>query len=1138
MTLGFEAVNRPMGDAIPRFQSPKFSCLLIVVLLFLLGLSTGAWSQISVTTFHNDNSRTGQNTQETVLTPANVNSAQFGKLFTISVDGHVFAQPLYLAAVQNIAGGTHRVLYIATQHGSLFAIDADTGAILWQKSFINPAAGINTVSPSDVSCTDITPESSITSTPVIDPSSGTIYLLVKTNENGQFFQRLHAIDVAAGAEKFGGPVAIAATVNGSGDHGETVTFNPLTQHNRPGLLLQNGHIVMGWASYCDNPPYHGWVMSYRASTLAQEAVLNLSPNGTFAGVWMSGDGIAADANENYYLASGNGSYSGPASGNYGDSILQLGPASSGTLPVLDFFTPWNQNSLSGEDSDVGSAGVLLLPDLPAGSTHQHLLVQMGKEGTIYLIDRDNMGGYCSTCIDTDTQIVQEINNASIGVWGSPAYWNGSVYWASNSNGTTSNMPSNLMAFSFNANNSGLLSTAPTSQSNNTFNFGTGTPVVSANGNNDGIVWLLDNSTFHATCCQVLYAFDATNLANMLYNSSQAAAKRDVPGAAVKFSAPLVANGKVYVGSQFQVSAYGLISPTATTVTSNANPAYLTQNVTYTAAVTAITQSATPNGSATFYQGTTALGTVPLTDGQASYSTTYSTAGAFRITAIFTGTPGTNFVTSTSPLLQQVIHALPATTTTKLTSSAPSIFVGQTVTLTATVSSTFGTPPNDEIVTFKSGGVAIGTGTLSGGAAKFTTSTLVAANHVLLASYAGDADFAASQSATITLPVSKYSTTIALTSTPNPSSLSQAVTLTARVTSGSSTLTGSITFRNGTTILGIATLSGGIATLATKTLPLGPSQLTATYSGDAANLTSTSPSLTQTVTQAASTTTALISTLNPAYVTQTVTYSATVTAQSGTPTGSVTFTQGSTALATVPLSGGQASYSTTYSASGAYLITAAYSPAPGANFASSTSPALKETVHPLPAASTTKLTSSAASIYVGQTVTLTATVSSPFGTPPNGEIVTFKSGGVAIGTGTLSSGVATFTTSTLVAASHVLLATYPGDSNFAINQSATVTLPVNKYPTATALSSTPSPSSSGQAVTLTAQVTTTGPSTPTGSVAFLNGTTTLGTVRLNGSGIAILTTKLLPVGANQLTAKYNGGAMGFTSVSPPITQTVN
>ncbi|MGA9508711.1 MAG: Ig-like domain-containing protein [Candidatus Sulfotelmatobacter sp.] len=1105
--------------------------------MFLQSLSTAVWSQVNVTTFHYDNARTGQNTKETVLTPANVNSTEFGKLFTISVDGYVFAQPLYLAGVQNIAGGTHNVLYVVTQHASLFAIDADTGAILWQKSFINPAAGINTVSPNNVDCTDILPESAITSTPVIDPSSGTIYLLVKTNENGQFFQRLHAIDVTGGAEKFGGPVPIAATVNGTGDHGETVTFNSLTEHNRPGLLLENGHIVMGWASYCDNPPYHGWVMSYSASTLAQEAALNLSPNGTDAGVWMSGDGIAADANGNYYLASGNGSYSGSTSNNYGDSILRLGSASSGTLPVLDSFTPWNQNSLSGEDSDVGSGGVLLLPDLPAGVPHQHLLVQMGKEGTIYLVDRAAMGGYCSTCVNIDTQIVQEINNASIGIWGSPAYWNGNVYWSSNSNGTTTNMPSNLMAFSFNADNSGLLSTGPTSQSNNTFNFGTGTPVVSANGNEDGIVWLLDNSTFHATCCQALYAFDATNLSSMLYNSNEAAGKRDVPGGAVKFTAPVIANGKVYVGGQFQVSAYGLIAPTATTVTSSVNPAYLTQNVTYTAIVTS--QSTTPTGSATFYQGTSKLATVPLSDGQANYSTTYSAPGAFRITATFIGTAGTNFVTSTSPVLPEVIHSLPALTVTKLASSASSIYVGQTVTLTATVSSTFGTPSNGEVVTFKSGGVAIGTGTLSGGKATFTTSSLVAANHVLLAAYPGDANFASSLSATITLPVSKYATATVLSSTPNPSSSGQAVTLTAKVTSSSSALTGSVTFRNGTTTVGTTALnSSRIATLTTKLLPLGADQLTATYGGDTMNLTSASPPITQNVNPSVSTATALASTLNPAYATQTVTYTATVTASTGTPIGSATFYQGSTAIATVPLKTGQATYSTTYSAKGAYLMTASYSPSVGTDFVSSKSPVLTEIVHPLPATTTTKLTSSASSIYVGQTVTLTATVSSTFGTPSNGEIVTFKSGGVAIGTGTLSSGKATFTTSSLVAANHVLLAAYPGDANFAPSLSATITLPVSKYATATVLSSTPNPSSSGQAVTLTAQITTTGPSSPTGSVTFRNGTTTVGTTALNSSRIATLTTKLLPVGADQLTATYGGDTMNSTSTSPPITQNVN
>ncbi len=340
------------------FQYERSLRLFLFPLIFLPGLTTAVWSQINVTTFHYDNARTGQNTQEKVLTPANVNASQFGKLFTTSVDGYVYAQPLYLANVQNIAGGTHNVLYIATEHDSVFAIDADTGAILWQRSFIDPSAGVTTVSSADVNCLDIVPEIGITSTPVIDPSSGTLYLIVKTKENGEFFQRLHALDVTSGAEKSGGPVVVAATVNGVGEGGKTVSFNPLKEHNRPGLLLEDGHVIIAWASHCDHVPFHGWVMSYAASTLAQEGVFNSSANGGLAGVWMAGDGVAADANGHYYFATGNGSYSGSTSTGYGDSIVQLGPASNGALPVLDWFTPWNQGSLSGEDADVGSGGVL------------------------------------------------------------------------------------------------------------------------------------------------------------------------------------------------------------------------------------------------------------------------------------------------------------------------------------------------------------------------------------------------------------------------------------------------------------------------------------------------------------------------------------------------------------------------------------------------------------------------------------------------------------------------------------------------------------------------------------------------------------------------------------------------------------
>ncbi len=513
---------------------------------------------VSVTTFHNDNSRTGQNVNEIVLTPSNVNSNQFGKLFSVTVTGVVYAQPLYLANV-SINGGTHNVLYVATEHDMLYAIDADSGAVYWNVSLI-PAGGSTVNSVSDANCSDLVPEIGITGTPVIDPSTNTIYVVTHTKEAGLFFYRLHALDVVTSAEKFGGPVVLT-DVNGQ--------FDPIQENQRPALLLVNGHVIIAWSSHCDNSPWHGWVMSYSASALAREAVLNTTPTGNAAGVWMSGDGVAADSAGNLFFATGNGTYDGAANGNYGDSIMKVSPPSGGNFIVADWFTPFNQSSLSAGDHDVGSGGVLLLPDLPAGSAHQQLLVEMGKEGWIFVVDRNNMGQFCLTCTSQDTQIVQEIPGASVGIWGSPAYWNDNVYWGG---GNDSGGLDSVKAFSFNANNSGLLSTSPTSNTSQAFSFGTGAPVISANGTASGILWILDNGSWQSTCCQVLYAYDATNLANMLYNSNQALNSRDVPGGAVKFTAPTIANGKVYVGSQGVVSAFGVLSTTPTAATPTFSPA--------------------------------------------------------------------------------------------------------------------------------------------------------------------------------------------------------------------------------------------------------------------------------------------------------------------------------------------------------------------------------------------------------------------------------------------------------------------------------------------------------------------------------------------------------------------------------------
>jgi hypothetical protein len=544
------------------------------ILLSLVGFASVAVAQVNVTTFHNDNARTGQNLAETALTPANVNPTQFGKLFSVAVDGYVYAQPLYLSNVV-INGGTHNVVYVATEHDSLYAIDADTGTVYWQVNMI-PAGGSTVNGGSDAACDDIVPEIGTTGTPVIDIASKTIYLVTKTKEAASFVQRLHAIDVVTHAEKFGGPKVISASVPGTGEgnSGGKINFDPLRENQRPALLLQNGHVVISWAAHCDVGPYQGWVISYNASTLAQEAAYATTPNGGFGGIWMSGSGIASDSSSNLYFSTGNGSWDGNS--NFGNSIVKLGPPSSGAFAKSDYFTPFNQSSLSGGDTDVGSGGVLLLPTLSSGS-HPNLLVEGSKEGKIYVVDRNNLGHFCSTCASSDTQIVQEIPGAVTGVFSTPAYWNGLVYFGGK--GDT------LKAFSFNANNSGLLSTSPVAKSPETYAFPGTTPSISANGNTNGIVWTLLTAGSASNTPAILRAHNASDVTQSLYNSAQAANNRDRLAGAAKFAVPTVANGKVYVGTNGQVSAFGLLStaPTTppTTPTTVATPTFSPASGTYT-----------------------------------------------------------------------------------------------------------------------------------------------------------------------------------------------------------------------------------------------------------------------------------------------------------------------------------------------------------------------------------------------------------------------------------------------------------------------------------------------------------------------------------------------------------------------------
>jgi hypothetical protein len=526
-------------------------------------------AQVAVLTYHNDNARTGQNLNETVLTTGNVSPATFGRLFSYPVDGYVYAQPLYMPNVSIPGQGSHNTVFVATEHDSVYAFDADDASVglLWQVSFIDPANGVTTVPPEDVQSDNIVPEIGITGTPVIDDGSGTLYVVATTKEGADgsphYVQRLHALDIGTGAEKLGGPIVIGDTIfdgnatyvsgptvpgTGDGSGGGQVFFDALRQNQRPGLLLLNGVVYISWASHGDASPYHGWLVGYDAQTLAQVAVFNTTPNGGLGGVWMSGGGLAADSDGAIYLSTGNGTFdvTGSQAPAYGDSVLRL---STGTgVTVGDFFTPWNQDALAAADRDLGSGGVLLLPDQPGASPH--LLVTAGKDGTIYLISRDDLGGY-QRCGASCDDVVQVLAGPPIGnCYCTPAYFNNQVYYQGANDV--------LKAFPL---SNGLLSPSPLSESSASVGFPGSTPSISANGSNSGIVWTLQTDGGAA----ILHAYDALDLSRELYSSDQVPA--DQLDGAVKFTVPTVANGRVYVGTQGSLTVFGLL-PSATQTTAN------------------------------------------------------------------------------------------------------------------------------------------------------------------------------------------------------------------------------------------------------------------------------------------------------------------------------------------------------------------------------------------------------------------------------------------------------------------------------------------------------------------------------------------------------------------------------------------
>jgi outer membrane protein assembly factor BamB len=498
-----------------------------------------------VVTYKNDLARTGQNLNEKTLTPANVKHARFGKLQFLSTDGKVDAQPLYLSAL-SIGGVKHNVVFVATENDSAYAFDADTGTQLWKVSLV--PAGETVASELPQVCDVIEPTIGVTATPVIDRGAGahgTIYLVAMTKSSTTWHQRLHALDVTTGAEVAGGPREITATYDTAGG---TITFDPGQYLERAGLLLLNHTVYTTWTSHCDNKFYTGWIIAYNQGTLQRTAVLNIAPNsgGVGPSIWMSGGAPAVDAAGNIYVITANGAFEStldaagfPNLGDYGNSFLKLS-TSGGGLRVTDYFAPNNTAFLSAVDFDLGAGGVMLLPDMTDSSgTVRHLAVGAGKDGNMYVINRDAMGHFSPS----SNNIWQQLNGVlGGGIWSTPAYFNGHIYYGQD-NGA-------LKSFSISA---AQVVLPAGSSSSVTFGFPGTAPSVSANGTANGIVWAHQNAN-----PAVLYAFDANDVSKQLYSSSQAANGRDQFGAGNKFVTPVIADGKVFVGAASGVAVFGLL----------------------------------------------------------------------------------------------------------------------------------------------------------------------------------------------------------------------------------------------------------------------------------------------------------------------------------------------------------------------------------------------------------------------------------------------------------------------------------------------------------------------------------------------------------------------------------------------------
>lgn len=556
-----------------------------------LGLALSAANgQVSVWTYHDDNSRDGQNTNEFILNLTNVNSTTFGKLFSYPVDGCVYAQPLYVPDL-NIQGQTHNVLFVETENDTVYAFDANSagasGGLLW-KINLGPAAvttilGVYTnrnfgTRYNGDAYTDIIPQVGITGTPVIDTNSGTLYVdaFTGTVSGGKtnYVHTLHALNITNGQECSFSPVTVSASVAGGGvdSSGGKVTFNAEQENQRPALTLAAGIVYVCFAGYADTDPYHGWVIGYNETNLVQltNYVFNTTPNATTrvfganageGGIWMGGDGLAVDANTNLYLEVANGSFSATNNSggtDYGDSFIKL--STTGGLAVADYFTPWEQATWQADDTDLGSGGVMLLPDQSGNFPHE--LIGSGKAGEIFVVNRDQFTAHNDHFDSTNVyDFVVQTNLGKIGAsFDTPACFNGRIYYAASGDEMKS----------FAVTNGALAGNTIIADKNRTFSFPGATPSISANGTNNGIVWALQMPSSLGGVA-TLVAANATNIATELYTSANVAS-RDQLGVGVKFALPTVADGQVFVGSSNSVSVFGLLAGTF----SFSSPAYSAQ----------------------------------------------------------------------------------------------------------------------------------------------------------------------------------------------------------------------------------------------------------------------------------------------------------------------------------------------------------------------------------------------------------------------------------------------------------------------------------------------------------------------------------------------------------------------------------